>query len=273
MKVRTAILGLLLLLLVPWVPASAAPPRPSGRTPLEHDPLVDCLEAVPVALSARGITDPDERVRLDVLVLLDGLTRARGVKVMTKAAEAFAPLRINLRSTFRMVNFPSDGEEVTPGSRGPTPTGEVGKMFDYLIRKVGGVRPKGSDLVYLLTNKDLYLEENGGRSYNVAGTAYCIGGVRFRDAAFAIGEGLSPWENTLNDRTFSAKNAAHEIGHVMGAHHHYGNCVEGDRSTEGGGEPSMCTIMWPSYVRLMALNFGTLESSVIRGYAVKFATP
>ncbi len=67
----------------------------------------------------------------------------------------------------------------------------------------------------------------------MAGVAYCIGGVRYADTAFAIGEGSSPWETTLDDKTFSAKIAAHEIGHVMGAHHHYGNCVEGDRSTEG----------------------------------------
>jgi hypothetical protein len=145
-------------------------------------------------------------------------------------------------------------------------------MFEWLLGEVGGARPKGSDLVYLLTNKDLYFNENGERSYGVAGVAHCIGGVRFRDAAFAIGEGMSPWENIVNDRTFSAKIAAHEIGHVMGAHHHYGNCVEGDRSTDGGGEPSMCTLMWPAYVALAALNFGTLESAVIRGHAVKFAT-
>lgn len=255
-----ATLAVVLTALAPWTSATSelAPPVPSGM-PLEHDSFLDCSEPVPVAQSAVGITDPGHRVRLDVLVLLDGVSRARGVGVMSKAAEAFAPLGVTLRSRFRRVSIPSDGE--------------VSTLFAEVIGEVGGVRPRTSDLVYLMTAKDIYILDNGERAYGVAGVAYCIGGVRFSDAAFAIGEGSSPWEGILKDNTFSAKIAAHEIGHVMGAHHHYGNCVEGNRSTEGGGDPSLCTIMWPAVVTYSALNFGTLETLVVRGHAVEFAAP
>jgi hypothetical protein len=168
-------------------------------------------------------------------------------------------LRIKLKSTFRRVRFSGDGN--------------YERLFGKMIEAVGGKRPKGSDVVYLLTAKDLFvIESTGERSYSLAGVAYCIGGVRYPDAAFAMGEGASAWETSLNDATFSAKIAAHEIGHVMGAHHHYGNCAEGDRSTDGGGEPSLCTIMWPTDVDLMGMKFGAVESSVIRGHAVRFAS-
>lgn len=251
--------------------AKAAPV--SLQLPLVHDSTGECLEPVPVTVSARGITDPGHRVRLDVHVLLDGISDARGIQVMSKAAEAYAPLGITLKSTFRRVSFPSDGTERTPGSTRPMPTGQDVKLFTYLRWEVGGVRPRSSDVVYLLTGKDIYVNANGQRNYDAAGVADCIGGVRFPDAAFAIGEGTSPWENIINDDTFSAKVAAHEIGHVMGAHHHYGNCFEGNRSTEGGGEPSLCTVMWPTDINYAAMNFGTLETAVVRGYAVRFAAP
>ncbi|MDQ4125766.1 MAG: hypothetical protein M3134_09230, partial [Actinomycetota bacterium] len=65
---------------------------------------------------------------------------------------------------------------------------------------------------------------------------------------------------------------AHELGHLLGAHHHYGNCVEGGRSTEGGGEPSLCTLMWTVNVAYVGLEFGSLETAVIRGHAVDYAS-
>jgi reprolysin-like metallo-peptidase family M12B len=244
-------------------PANSAP---AVRSPLEHDDL-SCLEAVPATASISAMTGTGDRISLDVLVLLDGVTRARGIEVMTKAAEAYAPLRVRLRSTFRRVRFPSAARD------DPVPRAEVGALFEHLIDSVRGERPKGSDVVYLLTNKDIFIVENGERSYSVAGVAYCIGGVRYADAAFAIGEGVSPWEGTLSDYSFSAKIAAHEIGHVLGAHHHYGNCVQGNGTTDGGGEPSICTVMWPTTVQYAAINFGTLESAVVRGHAVEYAAP
>jgi hypothetical protein len=266
-RARTGVALSSIVLVGSLLAASGAPATPSEAASVTSRPIQgpfaadsrDCLEAAPAAVSVTGMTDNGERVSLDVLVLLDGLTKARGIAVMSKAAQAYAPLRIKLKSTFRRVDLASDGN--------------YARLFNEMIKAVGGKRPKRIDVVYLLTAKDLYvIGSNGERSYDVSGVAYCIGGVRYPDSAFAMGEGASPWEATLNDGSFSAKTAAHEIGHVMGAHHHYGNCAEGNRSTDGGGEPSLCTIMWPAYVSLMGMNFGALESSVIRGHAVRFAS-
>ncbi len=65
--------------------------------------------------------------------------------------------------------------------------------------------------------------------------------------------------------------AAHELGHLMGAHHHYGNCGEGAPSVQGGG-PTPCTVMFPAMIRMNAGNFGTFEGAVVRGHAVDFAS-
>jgi hypothetical protein len=221
-----------------------------------------CLEGVPEAVSARSVTDDGRTIDLDILVLLDGVSESRGRDVMSMAAKPYAPLGIRFRTSFRRVAFPGDGLDTD--------------LFGYARRAVPDVRARGADVVYVLTDKDLYdlsLYDNGGRNYALAGEGYCIGGVRDPKYAFAIGEGEVAREYALSHYQFSAKTAAHEIGHLMGAHHHYGNCVEGDGSTDGGGGPSMCTVMWPGPGQYMSLKFGALEGDVIRGHAVEFATP
>jgi len=66
--------------------------------------------------------------------------------------------------------------------------------------------------------------------------------------------------------------AAHEIGHLLGAHHHYGNCVEGNLSSASDDDISPCTLMFPA-VNGASMNFGTLEGLVVRGHAVDYAAP
>ena len=229
--------------------------------PFDNDVLdrygLDCEEFVPLAISADGATDDGRFVTLDVLVLLDGISKTRGRDVMATAARSYKPLGIELRSTFRRVKLQD---------------AEVTSLLDDSREAVGGSRPKGFDVVYTMTSKDLYLGADGSGD-GLGGYAQCIGGVRRPDIAFAIGEGQTPWEADAADDELSGKFAAHEIGHLMGAHHHYGNCVEGDGRTEGGGEPSICTLMWGAVINLMASNFGTLEGLVIRGHAIEFAAP
>ena len=244
------------LLLTLLSPASAQGQRPglvSG--PFSQDSTHECLEPVPQTVGVRSITDHGQGISLDVLVLLDGITRPRALEVLGTASKAYEPLGIGLRNTFRHVRFKNSGE--------------YHDMEGAALDAVGGERPRGFDLVYVMTSKDLHSMGD----YSIAGFAFCVGGVRDPEVAFAIGEGLSPWEASLNDETFSAKIAAHEMGHLLGAHHHYGNCAEGDRNTAGGGEPSICTLMWPVQLSYAALNFGTFESAVIRGHAVDFASP
>lgn len=226
----------------------------AARGPFDDD-TVQCLEPVPEAVGLQNVTDDGQTVRLDVLVLLDGIDRRRAVDVLRTASKSYKPLSIRLRNTFRRVRFRN--------------TGEYHEMEQAALDAVGGKRPRGFDLVYVMTNKDLH--DMGDSA--IAGFAFCIGGVRDPEVAFAIGEGASPYEALLNDPLFSGKIAAHEMGHLLGAHHHYGNCAEGEGSSGGGGERSVCTLMWPTTIQYSALNFGTLEAAVVRGHAVEFASP
>ena len=67
--------------------------------------------------------------------------------------------------------------------------------------------------------------------------------------------------------------AAHEIGHLMGAHHHYANCVEGIAPDELLGlELTPCTLMFNA-VNPASLRFSAVNGPVVRGHAVDFASP
>ena len=70
----------------------------------------------------------------------------------------------------------------------------------------------------------------------------------------------------------AAEVISHEIGHLMGAHHHYANCVEGNLSSDGPGDLSPCTLMFNS-VNNASLSFSSVEGAVVRGHAVNYAAP
>lgn len=203
----------------------------------------DCLQAAPATAGRSGLTDSGQDVELDVLVLLDGVTRERGVEIMTKAAEAYAPLGITVVSRFRPVSFTSDRDD---------------ELIGEARNAVGGEVPKGVDVVLGLTSKQ-------GR-----GQADCIGGIRFADRAFAVspdhadknidvaaGVQLGRIENR------AAMTAAHEIGHLLGAQHHFGNCAE---------VPDHCTLMTSPSVQPATLVFSTANAAIVRGHAVAYAT-
>lgn len=221
-----------------------------------EDPNV-CLEAVPAGLGLPGITDIGQTVSLDVAVLLDGVPVGEGDQIMAKAAESYAPLKVDLNVvSYQNVSF--------TGTEGADIIQQAKNLF-------GGNRPAGADLVYVLTSKDITSDGDTG----LAGLADCIGGVRFAHHAFAVGEaaGIDPAPAGPFFLNVDAhpEVAAHELGHLMGAHHHYANCVEGNLS----GDPtdlSPCTLMF-NFVDLQSLNFSVLEGAVVRGHAVKYASP
>lgn len=223
----------------------------------------DCEELVPESYSASGVTDSGQPVSLDVLVFLDGtsLRDARGI--METAATAYAPLNIRLKAVrYRTLAIPADGKA------NGEPTAEIDRVFATLKDAVGGERPTGVDSVLLLTSKVLWMPTpDGGRLYGIGGVADCIGGVRYPEYGFAISAGTR--ENRPVPR--AARTAAHELGHVMGAAHHYANCVE-------GAAPEMCTVMFNADLegfglKVNSLKFSTAEAVVVRGHAVDFAAP
>lgn len=216
-----------------------------------------CLEAVPAAVGIAGVTDSGQTVSLDVAVLLDGISVGQGDQIMTKAKESYSPLHVNLNVvSYRSVSF----------------TGTEGAdIIQQAKSYYGGVRPKGADVVFVLTNKDITTDGDT----SLAGLADCIGGVRFANHAFGVGEAVGIEPFALGPFTLEVdahpEIAAHEIGHLMGAHHHYGNCVEGVLQ----GEPtdlSPCTLMF-NFVDFQSLNFSTLEGTAVRGHAVQYASP
>jgi hypothetical protein len=231
--------------------------RASRDVPTEATDPVSCLEPVPAAIGVAGVTDSGQRVSLDVAVLLDGVDLGLANQIMTKAAESYAPLKVDLNVvSYRSVAF--------TGTEG---AGIIQQAKTYY----GGKRPAGSDLVYVLTSKDITDAGDTG----LAGLADCIGGVRFPTRAFAVGEAVGIEPFTAGPFIFEVdahpEIAAHEMGHLMGAHHHYANCVEGTLQGEVT-DVSPCTLMF-NFVDFQSLNFSTLNGTVVRGHAVQYASP
>jgi Metallo-peptidase family M12B Reprolysin-like len=251
--------------LVAVLAALTAPGLVSAR-PLKGarmDRAQDCEETIPEAI----VTTPagsGQTVNLDVLVLNDGASKVDAHSVMAKAAEAYVPLKIELRATLRKVALPGDTDNVS--------TGDALDLIEQARAAVGGVRPAGFDIVYVITSKDIRLASDT----DAAGQADCIGGVRYADRAFAIGE-VSTEQEKVGGLNFyldgSAKIAAHEIGHLLGARHEHGNCVEGIGVEDvGNSEPSACTLMFNT-LDFQSLKFGTPEAQIVRGHAEQYAAP
>lgn len=250
--------------------AAGTSAAPAVITSPIQDPERDCLEAIPESASVAQVTDAGQTISLEVLVLMDGISASRAREVLDTMAESYAPLSIEAAPRFRKVRLSHDGvEAVTPGGP-PEETGDALRLIREAKALLGGTRPQGVDVVLILTSKNIFYDD-GQRQYGLAGLADCIGGVRYPEHAFAVSEGESPWEETVGDQLLSGKIAAHEVGHLMGAHHHYANCGQGDRHPEGSD--SYCTVMFPAQIRFMARNFGTIEAVVVRGHAVDFASP
>lgn len=228
----------------------------------------DCLQVPPVPAPPLAPPDTADPIKLSVTVLLDGPSVAEGQAVMNRAAESYAPLGINLVSTYR-----------TDGSFSGSTEGQ--DKIDEAKAHFGGKRPRTTtrwaDIVYVLTDTNITIDGDTG----LAGLADCIGGVRFDNHAFAVGESSAVLGGafTLSQaRLFAdlaAEVAAHEIGHLMSAHHHNANCVEGLPPFPAGETPTEldpCTLMF-NVVDFTSLNFSTVNQFYVRGEAETFARP
>ncbi|WP_108664553.1 zinc-dependent metalloprotease family protein [Euzebya rosea] len=156
-------------------------------------------------------------------------------------------------------------------------TTESQEIIDLARGQYGGVRPDAVDIVYVATDADI---QALGQTA-VAGQADCIGGVGNPENAFAVGEigdalvdpkGGIPISPVTFYRDFAAKVAAHEIGHLMGGHHHYQECATPGPVTSAvaRAEIGACTLM-SNAVDFQTLPFGTLNGVVVRGHAEAYA--
>ena len=245
--------------------------KSARNQPPDQDPEKDCQELVPHAAAPVLTETPDDgkNVFLDVAVLADGVSPEDAAEVTAKAAASYAPFGVTLRAvSVTPVTFPADGK-ATDGR--PRQTGV--KMIELAKAHFGGARPAGADLVYAVTNKNL--DDPGGVGEMLAGLADCIGGVEDPTRAFAVGEhyddpqAIGPvvlWAES------SVKVMGHELGHLMGAHHHYANCVEGITADDVSGDTGPCTLM-SNAVDFQGRNFGSLEAAVVRAHASDYARP
>ncbi len=210
--------------------------------PIEVGDLPACTSLTPAVISLDSTP-----VTLDVRVLLDGVSAQRGKEIMDRAADSYTPLGITVSNSYEAVSFVgNDANDL------------IGQAKAYY----GGERPEGIDIVYVLTSKDVDL---------LNGLADCIGGVKYPDRAFAVGEALDATPTDLLLYTLHtekpAKTAAHEIGHLLGGHHHYANCAQG--ALNFGGAP--CTLMFNTS-ELKYNEFSLLNGIVVRGHAQAYAT-
>lgn len=227
---------------------------------------VDCLDpVVEKAVLDAALADGGQTINLDVRVLLDGISLARGQQVMGLIGRTFTPLRISIRATYEGVAFSGN---------------DAAGLIQQAKNHTGGARPAGSDLVHVLTQKNLMDSvpgaPQGAESPAPAGAADCVGGVRYADRAYSVSEAYGA-ENFRMGPVMAyfqaeSKIAAHEIAHLLGGQHHLSNCVEGAASELEVPEVSPCTLMFPT-VDAASFNLSTVNAKIVRGYTLRYAAP
>ena len=222
---------------------------------------LDVLTVVDVAEGAdiAAISDPDERAAAEQELY------AKVRESLVVGQQSYAPLEIDLRYD----RFDLLAPERT------TRTDNAQEIIDLAKAQYGGQRPADVDVVSVITDLDIQVPEIGNA---VAGMADCIGGVALADRAFAVSEtgvlvgdeGIPVGPVTFY-KDLTAKIAAHEIGHLMGGHHHYQECGTAAPVALQRGEPGPCTLM-TNAVDFQTIPFSTLNGVVVRGHAENWAT-
>jgi predicted Zn-dependent protease len=265
-SLRAGVVALLAgLLMAGLFPAAATGARPRVID-IEAE---DCDERVPATYAAPALAYSE--IAIDVAIMLDGVPKSDAERMVERANAAYSDHGLQIVATYRKLPLKADSVQ-TYDMGGSVDGIEVTAAVAAAKSVLGGSRPLGSDVVYVLTTKDLYLE---GFDDGVLGWAECIGGVRYPNRAFAAGE--VPSSFTTAGLNFyldaGAKVLAHEVGHLLGAHHEYGNCVQGIGPEDvTNREPAACTLM-VAYVDFQSLILGAVDGAVIRGHAEDYAAP
>lgn len=251
---------------------------------------VDCENAQltgPEATSVGHLSGADA-ISLDVLVLVDVVQGAKIAAIRDRRARAAAERRLfdSVRKSLAVgmqsyealdIALKYDDFALLQPLQAGKPrvrTDDATEIIALAKKQLRGARPADVDVVYVVTDIDIQVP---GIGKAVAGLADCIGGVALPDRAFAVGEtGVLTGDEGIPIgpvsfyKDLTAKIGAHEIGHLMGGHHHYQECGTAAPAAAQRGEPGPCTIM-TNAVDFQTLPFSTLNSIVVRGHAETWA--
>ena len=197
---------------------------------------------------------------LPILVVLDGITVPEAKRIVSDVAAMYLTMNVTLAATYAPLSLKADGV-----ARDGQPTHAISAALDA-VQKRYPRPPAGAVLVHLLTAKDLVEDNNPQRdgTDQILGMADCIGGVRFVGEQFSVSEGRYRFAKAGAPDDLIVIGMAHEMGHLLGAQHHYGNCVEGrTRTPLFTGSCTAMSEFGPANSEI----FGTFERSVLRGYA------
>jgi hypothetical protein len=190
--------------------------------------------------------DTTKRLRLAVLVLTPPALLAEVRRDSAVVVADYAKINVAVRLTVRAANLPESGDPAV--------------TFAWLRKAFGGERPRGYDVVYAASD------------YFPGGVASCIGGVRWAERAFALGEVhyTAQGAEVPGNKVRMGDIAAHEIGHLLGAHHEHSNCAEAEPEAALGGASGPCTIMSPAALTGSG-EWSTLETAYVRYYVERYA--
>jgi hypothetical protein len=259
---------------------------PCPGLPIDEPPseVCDSLNP-PAAVAVPVLEDTETTLTLRVLVLLDVAEAAEIVRLradpdpevaaqaevlLQQVVDELSPTFEAGRPAYEGVNvqleFTYDVLSVVDGGA-PSTTQE---LIDAAKTQFDGVRPPTADVVYVATDN---LSDG-----TIAGQADCVGGARYDSHAFASGDiyrGYEPIEAfglLLNDG-LGAFTFAHEVGHLVGAQHHFANCVETIPTFSVFGDVTdACTLMINDN-SLGQMRFSTVNGLIARGYVAEFIDP
>ncbi len=257
----SAVVAALLLSTTP-VGAGASDEPEHPRASARLDTIRTCQYGVAVAPRATVATalDFNQKVRLRTLVLVDRAQPSIAPEIMRRVIEEFGRIGLVLDVTYQPITLSgTDTEQLMRDTRA----------------QLASARVVGFELVHVLTGADLTLDGD-----QIAGEAYCIGGIRDAKYYSAMSISVTTYFESLRgfggvNKTFfkggPAIVAAHEIGHVLGALHQHGNCAENAQSALAASEATICTVM-DATLGFSKLRFGRAERAVMRGFAIRYGS-
>lgn len=226
----------------------------------QEEDAPDCLSAVPQPGDPAGLATGWPERTYDVAFAVDGLFTelhedwAALVPHFVQVLDAIYDEQIDLRvSAVHIVVVPDEDLPSTSTS---------GTLVDLRAYYEANHMDLERESVYLFSAADFT---------NAAGQADCIGGAGYKNDGYAVGETEwgGPYSFTelvtlLPDKP--AKIAAHELGHLLAAHHHHANCAEVAPRYDPFVTLDVCTVMINDW-GLIHPTFSTLNKLVMRAHA------